>query len=57
MILRRFLTQKGCRQLQEIFVISVQLYFEMELNPGFASGDLGDTGMDQPELHLTQDPL
>lgn len=56
-ILRGFLTQKGCRLLQEIFVVSVQLYFEMKLNPGFARGDLGGTGLDQPDLHLTQDPL
>lgn len=38
-ILRRFLTQKGFRQLQEVFV---QLYMEIKLNPGFDSGDLGD---------------
>lgn len=55
-ILRRFLTQKGFRQLQEILVITVQLYLEIKLKPGFASGDLGDTGVDQSDLHLTQEP-
>lgn len=54
-ILRSFLTQKGFRQLQEMFVVTVQFYFEIKLKPGFASGDLGDTGVDQSDLHLTQE--